>query len=33
MLNFKMSELIYSDAAVKENINNMTDINSLDNML
>lgn len=33
MLNFKMSELIYSETAVKENINNMPDINSLDNML
>lgn len=33
ILNFKMSELIYSETAVKENINNMPDINSLDNML
>lgn len=33
MLNFKMSELIYSETAIKENINNMPDINSLDNML
>ena len=32
-LNFKMSELIYSETAVKNNINNMPDINSLDNML
>lgn len=32
-LNFKFSELIYSDTAVKNNINNMPDINSLDNML
>lgn len=32
-LNFKMSELIYSETAVKKNINNMPDINSLDNML
>lgn len=33
MLNFKMSELIYSETAIKNNINNMPDINSLDNML
>lgn len=33
MLNFKMSELIYSDTAIKHNINNMPDINSLDCML
>lgn len=32
-LNFKMSELIHSDTAVRNNINNMPDINSLDNML
>ena len=32
-LNFTMSELIYSDTAVKNNINNMPDINSLDYML
>lgn len=32
-LNFKISELIYSDKAIKNNINNMPDINSLDNML
>ena len=32
-LNFKMSELIYSETAVKNNINNMPDINSLDNLL
>ena len=32
-LNFTMSELIYSDTAVKNNINNMPDINSLDCML
>lgn len=32
-LNFKISELIYSETAVKNNINNMPDINSLDNML
>lgn len=33
MLNFKMSELIHSDTAVRHNINNMPDINSLDCML
>lgn len=33
MLNFKMSELIYSEKAIENNINNMPDINSLDNML
>jgi len=33
MLNFKMSELIHSDTAVRANINNMPDINSLDCML
>ena len=32
-LNFKMSELIHSDKAAENNINNMPDINSLDNML
>lgn len=32
-LNFKMSELIHSDTAVRQNINNMPDINSLDCML
>ena len=32
-LNFSMSELIYSDTAVRNNINNMPDINSLDCML
>lgn len=32
-LNFKMSELIYSDKAIEYNINNMPDINSMDNML
>lgn len=32
-LNFKISELIHSDTAVKYNINNMPDINSLDCML
>ena len=30
ILNFKISELIHSDTAVKYNINNMPDINSLD---
>lgn len=33
ILNFKMSELIRSDTAVRHNINNMPDINSLDCML
>ena len=32
-LNFKISELIQSETAIKHNINNMPDINSLDNML
>lgn len=32
-LNFKISELIHSDTAVRANINNMPDINSLDYML
>ena len=32
-LNFKISELIYSDRAVEKNINNMPDINALDCML
>ena len=32
-LNFKISELIYSQKAVQNNINNMPDINALDNML
>lgn len=32
-LNFLISELIRSDTAIKYNINNMPDINSLDNML
>ncbi len=32
-LNFKMSELTHSDTAVKHNINNMPDINSMDCML
>lgn len=32
-LNFKMSELIYSDVAIKNNINNQPDINSLDCLL
>lgn len=33
MLNFKISELIHSDTAIKHKINNMPDINSLDCML
>lgn len=33
MLNFKISELIHSDVAIKHNINNMPDINSLDCLL
>lgn len=32
-LNFKISELIHSDTAIKYNINNMPDVNSLDNIL
>ena len=32
-LNFTMSELIYSEKAIENNINNMPDINSLDYML
>lgn len=32
-LNFSISELVYSDTAVKKNINNMPDLNSLDNLL
>ena len=32
-LNFKISELIYSQKAVQFNINNMPDINAIDNML
>lgn len=32
-LNFKISELIHSDTAIENNINNMPDIDSLDNML
>ena len=32
-LNFKLSELIHSDTAVENNINNMPDINSLDCLL
>jgi uncharacterized protein YcbK (DUF882 family) len=32
-LNFKISELIYSDIATQNNINNMPDINTLDNLL
>lgn len=33
MLNFTISELIYSDTATQHNINNMPEINDLDNML
>lgn len=33
MLNFKISELIHSDTAIKHRINNMPDINSLDCLL
>ena len=33
MINFKISELIYSDIASKNKIDNMPDINSLDNLL
>ena len=33
MINFKMSELIYSEIANKNNISNIPDINSLDNLL
>ena len=32
-LNFKISELIHSDIAIQNNINNMPDINALDNLL
>lgn len=32
-LNFKISELIYSETAICKNINNMPDINSLDCLL
>ncbi len=32
-MNFKMSELIYSETAIRNNINNMPDINSMDCML
>ncbi|MBQ9150410.1 peptidase M15 [bacterium] len=33
MINFSISELINSDTAQKNNINNMPDVNSLDNIL
>ena len=33
MINFKISELIYSDIANKNKIDNMPDVNSLDNLL
>jgi uncharacterized protein YcbK (DUF882 family) len=32
-LKFKISELVHSDLAVQNNINNMPDINALDNLL
>lgn len=32
-LNFTMSELIYSNEAIKKNVNNIPDVESLDNML
>ena len=32
-LNFTMSELIHSDIAIQNNINNMPDINALNNLL
>ena len=32
-LNFKISELIHSDLAVQNNINNMPDVNALDDLL
>jgi hypothetical protein len=32
-MNFKLSELIHSDTAIKYNINNMPNIDALDNML
>ena len=32
-MNFKISELIHSDTAIKYNINNMPNIDALDNML
>lgn len=32
-LNFSISELIYSDTAIKHNINNMPDLKALDNLL
>ena len=33
MLNFSLSELIFSNTAIKHNISNMPDIQSLDNLL
>ena len=33
MINFKISELIKSEIAIKNNINNMPDMKSLDNLL
>ena len=32
-LNFTISELVYSDTAIRQNINNMPDLKSLDNLL
>jgi hypothetical protein len=32
-LNFSISELIFSDTAIKNNINNMPDLKALDNLL
>lgn len=32
-LNFSISELVYSDTAIKNNINNMPDLKALDNLL
>ena len=32
-LNFSISELVHSDTAIKNNINNMPDLKSLDNLL
>ena len=32
-LNFKISELVYSDTAIKNNISNMPDLAALDNLL
>lgn len=32
-LNFSISELVFSDTAIKNNINNMPDVKALDNLL